>query len=235
MVGAPGDVQFHITDIVQQLHMMDKTNWNAKHYREMAIKLFKDESVTSHWCGPGNFTEEANVEYAALLKRPGFRPFSKMFFRPSENTFAIVESSFVNGIDAIEQRGIDLRYGWDPSRECLLGIVCLGPASSWAKGFTLESEPETCHGGVFHSILDEITAEVIKYQKAGRIVTSEVKSILLKAPLHVGEWASVEAKFKKADGVKLIVEARITRKTKIIATAEFVLCDIDLLEEKMAK
>lgn len=55
------------------------------------------------------------------------------------------------------------------------------------------------HGGVFHSILDEITAEVVKYGKVPRLLTASA-SIQLKHPLYVGDWAEFEARITKQQG-----------------------------------
>ena len=212
---------------------MDGEHCTPKHYRECAAKLFKDVRADQHWCEGGILQGEGLDEWDKMLKRPGFRPFSKMFYVAEKDTFEVVSDSFINGTNAIRERGIDLRYGWDPSRESLLGIFALGPQASWARGFKDAEGREGVHGGVFHTVMDEVTAEFAKYSKTGITVTHSVPNIVLRKPLYVGDWAAVEAKLKKREGVRIHVECKIHRGTLVIAQSEFVLCDVKELQNYM--
>lgn len=205
---------------------------------------------------------EGEEVWRTICARPGFKPYAKLMWSTKEGGYRPVLSGYMTGDECIERRGIDLRYGWDPSGERLKGVVGLGNDACWGHGFPNAEGKNGVHGGVFHSILDEITAEVVKYSKVPRILTSSA-SIQLKHPLFVGDYAEIEARVTKTQGLlfflhffsslfprlllispislfpprfpspgmRIFTEGKLFRGKTLIATGEFVLVDMEALEQ----
>lgn len=180
-------------------------------------------------CTKSALNAEGEQAWAALLARPGFRPWTKLMWRG--DSFHPAEG-YASGDAAVVERGIDLRFGWDPSGERLLGVVGFGRGAGWAPEFPDEQGRMGVHGGVFHTVLDEVTAEVAKYHKTPAILTSSA-TIKLLASLHVGEHCALEARITKTQGARIFVEAKLTRGTVVHATGEFVLADMTALQRAM--
>lgn len=143
---------------------------------ELSLKLYR--ACASHY-GRKSITKtcmspEGEEEWKKLIARPGFKPYLKLMYNRTDKGFRPVLSGYITGDDAVVNRGIDLRYGYDPSSESIKGVVGFGEPSSWALGFPDENGLYGVHGGVFHSVLDEVTAEAGKYLKSPRILTSTI-------------------------------------------------------------
>lgn len=102
---------------------------NLAGYRTAAA-FYKRDHITKT-CMPA----EGEAAWKAIVARPGFKPYSKLMYSAEKQGYRPVLSGYVTGDDAVEKRGIDLRYGWDPSGERLKGVVGLGKEACWGLGF----------------------------------------------------------------------------------------------------
>lgn len=198
----------------------------SKFYKESMVRLFKDTSSFNEEWG---FTEAAMKEWQQVMARPGFRPYRKMLWDVQRETFVAVTDGFVTGKNAALNRGIDLRYGWDPTKEAVLGVVCFGRNAAWGEVADAEGR-YGIHGGAMEAVLDEITAEAAKVFVVPKVLTASVEKVQLKMPMFAGDHCVVEARVTKS-GVRIVTEGKLLKNNAVVAQGEFILANLEMMSK----
>jgi len=162
---------------------------------------------------------------ATLSRTRGLRPFQKCCVGGA-GTFELVEDSWAVG-DAACKRGIDLRYWFDvstagnPSGNRLVGAVRFSDNAAIASGFWTAA-----HGGAIETVLDEITAEIVKISQASTAVTIDAKFQMKKAcPLNTSLLCEAVVKEVTSEGLRIHTEGLIKDTDGVVyatATAQLV-------------
>lgn len=147
---------------------------------------------------------------AKLAKTRGLKPFQKCCVGGS-GQLELVNDSWGVGNEACV-KGIDLRYFLDvstidnPEGNRLVGAVRFADTTAIGTGFWTSA-----HGGAVETVLDEITAEIVKICQAATGVTIEAKFTLKKAcPLNTTLLCEATTTKSQSDGFRIHTEGKIT-------------------------
>eukprot|EP00890_Picochlorum_soloecismus_P005425 jgi/Picsp_1/5884/NSC_03241-R1_glycosyltransferase family 77 protein len=175
--------------------------------------------------GRSLFSSEDHLILSLEKQWPDVWPFEKHLPGEHSSYQKLPEGGWITGIQAVENRGIDLRLFYrEPDETNIWGTIdgaCrLSDSASIGTGFGLSA-----HGGAIETILDEATAELGKIEAFPFLATRSI-SFQIRRPVPVNTTLSVKCNVESVKGLKCTVHGTIENPVDGIVLAS---CDAELV------